>query len=270
MKRFIAVISFALVSLLTIVSFTACSGNFRFLKDSEVKDLPNPTGKIYICVYNDETGETLVEDQVFGFELFYKEAPNTVSSFIKLVNDKYYDGLSFDLASNNQPFVIFGQNEFYKDDQTNDKGVVTSTSYYEKLVDSTFHIIGEFSDNGWNKNTSTAGVGSMMMSLNSTFTTSATKKSDYNTAYAPFIIQYDANSTRVAYEKYNCVFGKIISLPNGAYSSSGLHGELVDNLFTNSEYSSSYSTENRIKFMITKIEMDDNGKTYPAPLRVKV
>jgi len=272
MKKIIAVFTLIIIS---IISLTGCSADFRFLNDNEILDLPNPTGKIYLCIYNEETGEKYnSKDYVFEFELYYKAAPNTVANFIKLVSDGFYDGLAFeDLTGFNAPFVTLGQKEFYEDIiyDNDDKEKEIRREYYKKTIDPEFNIVGEFLVNGWEKNENAAGAGSLIM-IRKTFNRQEYDEkgiTNFNTAYAAFNIQVKAST--VKYEESFCVFGRITRLPSGIYSTAGVEQELLDFFFNNNDhsYNSNYSTTNKVKFMITKIEMDTNTD-YGNPLRIKV
>ncbi|MCL1900784.1 MAG: peptidylprolyl isomerase [Firmicutes bacterium] len=276
MKKFITLFALIMVS---IISLTGCSGGFRFLKASEIKDLPNPTGKIYLCIYNEETGEKYNDkDYVFEFELYYKSAPNTVANFIKLVDDGFYDGLMFEnLMGYGKPFITFGQNEFFEEiiyDEDDEEKEIRRV-YYKKELEPEFNIVGEFFVNGWeveDENKVTSGAGSLIM-VRKSFDRDDYEKTgntNFNTAYAAFNIQVKAST--VQYEESFCVFGKLTTLPSGIFSSAGVEQELLDFFFNNNDhsYNANYSTSNRIKFMISKIEMDADTADYGNPLRVGV
>lgn len=293
MKKFITVLALIMVS---IISLTGCSAGFRFLNDNEILDLANPTGKIYLCIYDEETDEYYESENcvdgmyyVFEFELYYKAVPNTVANFIKLVNDGFYDGLAFeDLTGWNTPFVTFGQKEFYEDiiyDEKDEEKEIRK-DYYKKLVEPEFNIVGEFSVNGWDKNSNEAVPGSFIM-VRDAFNWekyNKDKNTNFNTAYAAFNIQ--ALESRIPadkrqYEESFCVFGQITRVPSGVKCSPALiEQELLDFFFDSQDHNYSpeynYSTDvkisrnQKVKFMIGKIEMDNPTVNYGNPLRVKV
>lgn len=70
-----------------------------------------------------ESGDKMI------FELYYDKAPISVANFVDLANTGFYDGLSFHRVV--KDFVIQGGSE----DNT-------------LMLDSDFHIVGEFSQNG--------------------------------------------------------------------------------------------------------------------------
>lgn len=255
MKKIAALI----LTLIILLSFTGCS-NGRFLNDKEIlKDVTNPTGKIYLKVYNEELDKVVVAERVYEFELFYYKAPNTVTNFISLINSGYYTDKSFE---RNDAFVTFGEYKFVN--ETDDDGVLTKT---KEKVEKKYKIVGEFTNNKWTKNDETAGSGSLVMGRE---TDTEDPKSKYNTAYADFKILTIVNKTRIEYEKDYCVFGKITKLPDGTkFSEAGLTQQLLDYFFK-TDYSTEYSLSNPVKFMITKIEIDTKGVTYPAPLTIKI
>jgi len=255
--------------IICLVSFTGCG--FRFLKENEILNLEDPTGKLYIKIYDETKGDekTLVEEQVFEFVLYYKDAPNTVANFVKLVKDGYFDydnNLTFsDLE--NTPFVTFGQREFYKEEtfDKDDKTKLIRTDYYTKLIKPDFHIVGEFSVNGW-ENKRESKVGSLIM-VREPFNRAdydADGKTNFDTAHAAFNIL--AKDSTVKYGESFCVFGQITKLPDGTT----IHqSSLYPQLWTNYSYDSAYSNTNRIKYMF-RIEMDNPSVNYGNPLRVKV
>lgn len=247
MKKLLTLI----LSIILCFSFASCSG--KFVKEKDILNIKNPTGKIYLKVYDEELEKDVYEAS-FEFELFYKDAPNTVTNFINLINSGYYTGKVFELAGND-PFVNFGEREFINEPDEDDPDTILK---YKDTVKHAYNIVGEFSNNKWDKNTQTAAAGSMMMMRE---TDSAKPESKYDTAYAGFRIQTEvtAASIKKEYEKDYCIFGKITKLNDGkAFSSGDFEKQLVDNFFERLGISDNYDGSSaRYKFMISKIEIND-------------
>ncbi len=147
----------ALLMTVTCVSFAGCT------KDSESED----------------SSERETQTASFIVQLFPEYAPETVENFKKLVNAKFYDGLTFHR-------VVDGFMAQGGDPNGDGTGGSAET------------IKGEFSDNGYTKNTlsHTRGVVSMARST------------DYNSASSQFFICYSDQYTSVLDGKY-AAFGKV-------------------------------------------------------------
>ena len=251
MKKIIFTISLAV---LILFSFTGCNGSL-FLKDSEILNIENPKGVIYLKVYNEENDTDYITEKAFSFELFYKSAPNTVANFINLVNSGYYNEKTFELSD---PFVEFGTREFVEEVDEDDDTIV---SYYRKIVDKDYYIAGEFSNNKWTKNEQVSGIGSMIM-MRDTLSTNPSSK--YNTAYAAFRVQTAVSN--VKYEEDYCVFGKFTGL-----SSAEIEQQLVDNFFEIGISDAYDGVTYQYKFMISRITIETPGVTeFPKPKTIKI
>lgn len=124
-------------------------------------------------------------------ELYPDMAPNTVKNFIKLINEGYYNGLTFHRI---QESLIQGG-----DKQGDGKG---STEY---------SINGEFSKNGYKENTlsferGTVGLARQDYSYYASMDSSLTEKG-YNSGYAQFFIMAQDQKE---YDGYYTAFGKVI------------------------------------------------------------
>lgn len=113
-------------------------------------------------------------------ELYPKYAPNTVANFISLIEDEFYDGLSFHRSV--PGFVLQGGDPL--GDGTGGPG---------------YNIFGEFKENGYNKNTlsHTRGVVSMARS------------NDYDSAGSQFFIVLD-DSAAYSLDGLYSGFGKVV------------------------------------------------------------
>ena len=257
MKKIILTLSLAV---LILFSFTGCNGSL-FLKDSEILNIENPKGVIYLKVYNEENDKDFISERAFSFELFYKSAPNTVTNFINLVNSGYYNEKTFELSD---PFVEFGVREFVEEVDEDDD---TSVSYDRKIVDKDYYIAGEFPNNKWDYNKIDknvkieSGIGSMMMIRD---INSANPSSKYNTAYAAFRVQTAVSN--VKYEEDYCVFGKLTGL-----SSAEIEQQLVDNFFEIGISDAYDGVTYQYKFMISRITIETPSVTeFPKPKTIKI
>ena len=142
-------------SLLMIFSFSGCSSN-RFMNDNEIKDITeNPTGTITFTYKTLDTTDSddAMTTRTVNFVLYYENAPITVTNFIKLVNDGFYN-LSYcqDFTATNtgsDNFLSVDAYEYDEDDEDTED-IDESESLVQKTLDYT--IKGEFSENGWTKN----------------------------------------------------------------------------------------------------------------------
>ncbi|MDD4003367.1 MAG: peptidylprolyl isomerase [Clostridia bacterium] len=147
MKKFTAMLFTVLLGL----SLLGCSDKGGFMDEKDILQLEkNPTGKIILSFENDINETQTIE---LNFELFYSKAPITVTNFVKLVNDKFYD----------QTFCMGG-------DTTEGSAYLNIDCYEEngddkpmeqKEID--YNIKGEFSSNGWDKNDIEHKLGTMTM-----------------------------------------------------------------------------------------------------------
>lgn len=124
-------------------------------------------------------------------ELYPDMAPNTVKNFIKLINEGYYNGLTFHRI---QESLIQGGDKL---------GDGTGTTEYS--------INGEFSKNGYKENTlsferGTVGLARQDYSYYASMDSSLTAKG-YNSGYAQFFIMAQDQKE---YDGYYTAFGKVI------------------------------------------------------------
>lgn len=152
-----------IICLAVLLISTSCSGKFDRTK----------TDDIYCQI-------VLSDNRKINLKLYYDKAPITVDNFIDLVEDGFYDNTIFHRVI--EDFMIQGGGYIMKD------GVVKSKGSESKIK-------GEFSANGWKKNTikHVAGVISMA------------RASSYNSATSQFFI---CSATTPSLDGQYAAFGK--------------------------------------------------------------
>lgn len=124
---------------------------------------------------------------VVKIELYPDMAPNTVANFVSLINEGYYNGLTFHRAV--EGFMIQGG-----DKEGTGSGRVDQT------------IPGEFLENGYERNTLRHDRGIISMAR-SDYSNYGKTTEGYNSAFSQFFIMTD-NNTNV--NGYYAAFGKVI------------------------------------------------------------
>ena len=173
-------------------------------------------------------------------ELYPDKAPNTVANFVKLVNEGYYNGLTFHRAISN---VLI---------QGGDKEGTGAGS-------EDFCIPGEFMANGFEQNNlrHEAGVISMARKDYSTLGAEVVKEG-YNSGGAQFFIM---TSTVKSFDGLYCAFGKVIS---------GLDIiEKLTNLETNTNEDGTATETITNPPVITSMTVDTFGADYGEPERLE-
>ena len=150
-----------------------------------------------------------MEVENFGtikIELYPDQAPETVSNFIKLANNGFYNGLKFHRVV--KDFMIQGGDK--KGDGTGTPSLADFDSSIERdsSADTEYCIEGEFIANGHNENTlkMEKGVIAMARSDYSSISSSLTTKG-YNSAGSQFFIMTADNSSL---DGNYAPFGKVI------------------------------------------------------------
>ena len=161
MKRIIAL----LLVFITLLSFTACK------KDKNKETDPTPPRYTYVKMTVAEYGDIILK-------LDRREAPKTVENFVKLVNEGFYNGLTFHRVI--EGFMIQGGDP--KADGTGG---------------SSQKIVGEFSANGY-KNAIKHKRGVISMA----------RSNAYNSASSQFFIMHD---TATHLDGNYAAFGHVIS-----------------------------------------------------------
>ncbi len=156
-------------------------------------------------------------------ELYPKYAPNTVANFVNLIENKFYDGLTFHRLV--KGFVLQGG-----DPNGNGTGGPGYT------------IKGEFKDNNFSKNTlkHTSGVISMARSI------------DNDSAGSQFFIVLDTNeNVSTSLDNKYAGFGKVIE---------GL--DIIKKIEDEAEIENNQTGKLKENITITKVTVDTKGKTY--------
>lgn len=165
-----------------------CSDN-GFMKD--IKQLEqNPTGTITLSITDDDS-----QTQTFtlNFELYYEKAPITVTNFVKLVSDGFYNDTYCMSGSTTEGSAYLNVDSYeLKEDENGNQ------SRERKTVD--YFIKGEFSANGWEANDLKHNFGTLTMLA----------ESDYDTAGAYFQIILNEDSEHL--DGYRAAFGKLINI----------------------------------------------------------
>ena len=178
------------------------------------------------CNKNYENPIVTMEIKNYGtikIELYPKYAPNTVANFVNLIENKFYDGLTFHRLV--KGFVLQGG-----DPNGNGTGGPGYT------------IKGEFKDNNFSKNTlkHTSGVISMARSI------------DNDSAGSQFFIVLDTNeNVSTSLDNKYAGFGKVIE---------GL--DIIKKIEDEAEIENNQTGKLKENITITKVTVDTKGKTY--------
>lgn len=183
-------------------------------------------------------------------ELYPEMAPNTVRNFIKLINEEYYNGLTFHRVEES---LIQGG------DKAGDGSGISEYS-----------IKGEFKENGYKENTlnferGTLGLARQDFSIYYYYTGDASYLTQgYNSGCEQFFITAEDCSEQ--FDGYYCAFGKVIE---------GM--EVVDTIkaietVTETDEETGETTETTTPVtppVITKITVDTKGIEYNEPEMIK-
>ena len=135
-------------------------------------------------------------------ELYPKIAPNTVTNFIKLANNGYYNGLKFHRVI--KDFMIQGG-----DSSGDGSGNAKLKDLYQNDDDTSYCIEGEFNANGHKENNLNLVEGTIAMArADYTQYSSTLAKQSYNSAGTQFFIMTTNNHTNLS--GYYAGFGKVI------------------------------------------------------------
>ena len=230
MKKKIILTSIALILILGIIAYMAYGYYHKQTLKAE-----NPIVTMEIADYG-----------TVKMELYPHMAPNTVRNFIKLINEGYYNGLTFHKVKEN---LIQGGDE---------SGDGTGTT--------TYSIEGEFSENGFKDNTlsferGTLGLARQDFTIMYYYTGDANYLTQgYNSGCAQFFIT--AENCKEQFDGYYCAFGKVIE---------GM--EIVDTIKgiettteTNEETGETTNTTTPVNPpVITKMTVETKGIEYNLP-----
>lgn len=148
-----------------------------------------------------------IEIQDFGtikVELYPDKAPNTVTNFIALANNGFYDGLTFHRTI--PDFMIQGGDKNGDGTGTPTLSAIDSSIEKDSDADTKYAIKGEFTANGYNKNTIKFEKGVIAMARSDYSSISSTLLEDgYNSAGSQFFImnaeKSNLNGTYAAFGK---------------------------------------------------------------------
>lgn len=193
-----------------------------------------------------------MEVENFGtvkIELYPEIAPNTVANFIKLINEGFYNGLTFHRAV--EGFMIQGG-----DSEGTGSGSVEQT------------IKGEFVENGYEKNTLRHDRGVISMAR-SDYSNLGLTEEGYNSAFSQFFIMTD-NNTNI--NGLYAGFGKVIEGMDVVDAISKVESiqekdETAEETTTEEETTEEETTEEVKNPTITKMTVETFGVNYGEPKR---
>src|SRR5690554_5609412 len=124
MKKIAAIL---IIVIVMSVSLFGCSSDDGFMEEKEILQIDNPTGTITVS-FTDDIQD--IQTFTLNFELFYKKAPITVTNFVKLVKEGFYDD-TFCHKGNTTPETAYLNVECYELDEEQKK-VKKEIEYYIK------------------------------------------------------------------------------------------------------------------------------------------
>lgn len=218
----------------------------------ETGNYENPIATMEV-EYIDSEGET--KSGIIKMELYPEKAPQTVANFICLVNNGFYNGLTFHRIVNN--FVIQGG------DPNGDGTGSATISDLNKSVESgspedyAYSIKGEFVDNGVNNDLKfEAGVVGLARSDYSYY---GFTEEGYNSGCCQFFIMNTDDTTTNSYlDGSYTAFGKVIEGYDVVL-------ELSNVKIRESEENAQEASEPVNAPVIKKIEVETFGKIYDIP-----
>ena len=207
-------------------------------------------------------------------ELYPDKAPETVSNFIKLANNGFYNGLKFHRVV--KDFMIQGGDpsgdgtgspklsDLYNNDDEN-------ASYkYEDGTDAkgsdSYSIRGEFVANGYTDNDLNLTEGTIAMARNDyTSYSAALSTESYNSASSQFFIMTSNNHTNLS--GYYAGFGKVIEGMDIVKEIANVECKAAD---TNDKNSSSSEVSTPVTDVkISTVSVETNGVDYGMPKILK-
>ena len=184
-------------------------------------------------------------------ELYPDQAPETVSNFIKLADNGFYNGLKFHRVV--KDFMIQGGDP--SGDGTDAKG---SDSYT---------ITGEFVANGYNKNTLNLTEGTIAMARGDYTAYSPTLATEsYNSASSQFFIMTSNDHTNLS--GYYAGFGKVIEGMDVVKEIANVECKAKETSEEDSSASSEVSTP-VTDVIINTVSVDTAGVDYGMPKTLK-
>lgn len=203
------------------------------------------TSNVVVATRNIENPIVTMEVENFGtvkIELYPDMAPNTVANFINLIEQGYYDGLTFHRAV--EGFMIQGG-----DKEGTGSGKVEQT------------IKGEFIANRYEKNTLRHDRGVISMAR-SDYSNLGLTEEGYNSAFSQFFIMTD-NNTNV--NGYYAGFGRVIEGMDIIDAISKV--ESIQEKDNETDKKDTDKKEEAQNPKITKMTVDRHGVDYGTPQR---
>ena len=208
-------------------------------------------------------------------ELYPDQAPETVSNFIKLANNGFYNGLKFHRVV--KDFMIQGGDpsgdgtgspklsDLYNNDDENAE-YKYSDGTDAKGSDS-YTITGEFVANGYNKNTLNLTEGTIAMARGDYTASSPTLATEsYNSASSQFFIMTSNDHTNLS--GYYAGFGKVIEGMDVVKEIANVECKAKEKSEEDSSASSEVSTP-VTDVIINTVSVDTAGVDYGMPKTLK-
>lgn len=208
-------------------------------------------------------------------ELYPDQAPETVSNFIKLANNGFYNGLKFHRVV--KDFMIQGGDpsgdgtgspklsDLYNNDDENAE-YKYSDGTDAKGSDS-YTITGEFVANGYNKNTLNLTEGTIAMARGDyTASSPALATESYNSASSQFFIMTSNDHTNLS--GYYAGFGKVIEGMDVVKEIANVECKAKEKSEEDSSASSEVSTP-VTDVIINTVSVDTAGVDYGMPKTLK-
>jgi peptidyl-prolyl cis-trans isomerase B (cyclophilin B) len=186
-------LALALIAIFALFSLGGCSDS-GFMKDKDIKDIDIITGTIEFSFTNIDD-PNVTDRYTIEFELYYKEAPITVTNFVKLVKEEFYKDTycnKFSMAEGSEYIVA---DAYIEEDEIKK----------QKSID--YYIKGEFKSNGWERNDIEHTYGTMSMM----------RPSGYDSAGFEFMICLDSEGFKGRDGEY-AAFGKLKDIDSTFFS----------------------------------------------------
>lgn len=271
MKKSI-VAKFSLFACVLMMLFTAaaCSNeNREFMTEEEMQAYRSVyesglTGTIKLAFVREfETQADVNFEAEVKFELSYSDAPITVTNFVNLVKEGFYNSPTGEkenpltMESIGSDYALFGSKKFqivYDEDGNEEIDEETGNTLYEyKSIDTEYTIRGEFKSNGWKTNTIDFTKGNVLFMYLSDTT-------DYDSAFCQFGITTGNSSSDTMKGNY-AAFGRVVSTSVYRIGSDGQPGNDLGTTFD--ELLSTYiqsidNTDRDTVVKIVSITLDGN------------
>ena len=187
-------------------------------------------------------------------ELYPDKAPNTVTNFIKLANNGFYNGLKFHRVV--KDFMIQGG-----DSSGDGSGKAKLKDLYQNDDETEYCIEGEFTANGHKENNLNLTEGTIAMArADYTQYSSTLAKQSYNSAGTQFFIMTTNNHTSLS--GYYAGFGKVIEGMDVVKKISEVKVKKADN---SEETGNTEESVPKKDVKITSVTVETFGVDYGTP-----